>query len=434
MLILGAMVLAIVMRASITARFKGIDEHRYSEVARNLIGSGNWLLLTYQGKPYDEKPPLVFWMMASTASLSGQMDQTWPYRLPGALAAAAIVCMTYLMGRRQWSRQAGVLAALALMLMPMFARQAVLARLDMVYTAWMMIAIMLWHEGLLAGRMSWVARAAFWLALAAAFLSRNALAPAFLIACILLHAWCRRDIASWRLVAPLPGLIFFSLVASGWFWAQHTYYPQDVIDNQLNEQFLERISFDAQHAKPPWYYLLNIPTEGAAACGVVLYIALFQSWINRRKGGLAEYPLWMWLWLGLVFLVMSVVPAKRPEYLLPIYPTLALVCGGWLSHRLAVLPLAPLARYLVSTGFLAACLVLLYLGFRPDAAPAATDPDEADAVIAHMPQLLMAVGLLFLIPAAFSIRARRTIELIFCVMLSILAVYGVCFNAVRPFQ
>ncbi|HMP16765.1 MAG TPA: hypothetical protein PKD72_07070, partial [Gemmatales bacterium] len=47
------------------------DESRYAEIPRLMLRSGDWLTPRLQGKPYNDKPPLVYWMIASSYAIFG---------------------------------------------------------------------------------------------------------------------------------------------------------------------------------------------------------------------------------------------------------------------------------------------------------------------------------------------------------------------------
>ena len=40
------------------------DEPRFAQVAREMLDSGDYLVPRMNGKPYTEKPPMLFWMAA----------------------------------------------------------------------------------------------------------------------------------------------------------------------------------------------------------------------------------------------------------------------------------------------------------------------------------------------------------------------------------
>ena len=59
------------------------DEPRYAEIAREMAISGDWVTPRLEGKPWFEKPALLYWMGAVTYSLGLQDDRAT--RLPVAL-------------------------------------------------------------------------------------------------------------------------------------------------------------------------------------------------------------------------------------------------------------------------------------------------------------------------------------------------------------
>lgn len=42
------------------------DEGRYPEIAREMLSSGNWVTPTINGVPFLDKPPLYYWLEATS--------------------------------------------------------------------------------------------------------------------------------------------------------------------------------------------------------------------------------------------------------------------------------------------------------------------------------------------------------------------------------
>lgn len=80
------------------------DEARYGIIPAQMVESGDWLSLRLAGFRFYEKPPLVYWITATSISAFGQ--NAWAIRLPSAMAAcgAALVaawCAVRITGRRE---------------------------------------------------------------------------------------------------------------------------------------------------------------------------------------------------------------------------------------------------------------------------------------------------------------------------------------------
>jgi 4-amino-4-deoxy-L-arabinose transferase-like glycosyltransferase len=71
-----------------------VDELTHARAALEAARDGHWAPLTLNGIPWTEKPPLLPWLAALAAKLSGGLLSSWPYRIWPCLAAA--LCVTAL--------------------------------------------------------------------------------------------------------------------------------------------------------------------------------------------------------------------------------------------------------------------------------------------------------------------------------------------------
>ena len=71
----------------------GPDEPRYASIAREMWSSGDWTTPRLSGEPWFEKPALLYWLGAATASLGVHDDRAT--RLPVALLSAAFLLFFY---------------------------------------------------------------------------------------------------------------------------------------------------------------------------------------------------------------------------------------------------------------------------------------------------------------------------------------------------
>src|SRR5947209_17842055 len=74
------------------------DEGRYAEIGREMLTSGDWVVPTLNGRPYLDKPPLFYWLLAGSFELFGVSARA--ARLVPALAALLTVLATFAFGRR----------------------------------------------------------------------------------------------------------------------------------------------------------------------------------------------------------------------------------------------------------------------------------------------------------------------------------------------
>lgn len=87
------------------------DEGLYADIARTMLVSGDWVLPRFNGLPYLEKPPLLFWLAAPAMTvLSGEVA----LRGGSAVAALGTVLLTWRIGRQLYGTRAGLFAGLML--------------------------------------------------------------------------------------------------------------------------------------------------------------------------------------------------------------------------------------------------------------------------------------------------------------------------------
>src|SRR5205085_3102892 len=77
---------------------------------REMWTSHDWIIPTYGGRPWLERPPLPHWATGAFVALVGQPAQAWTYRGASVLAGMLIVLMTAWMASLWYGRGMGMLA------------------------------------------------------------------------------------------------------------------------------------------------------------------------------------------------------------------------------------------------------------------------------------------------------------------------------------
>lgn len=304
------------------------DETRYLEVFREMHESRDFVVPRFNGASYLEKPPLYYWLGAASFSLFG--IHVIAGRLVSVLAAAGTVLATAWIGQIIGGRRRGFRAGLLLSVSPFFTIMAPIITLDMTLTFWITVAVAAMIHGLWApeeprpGRGPAIFLA--YLLLALGFLTKGPVAlvlPAFIWI-----AW-RSGGGLKALIPPRLGwgaLIFLAAVLP-WFVLitrarpefPEFFFFRGNLARLLGEK-VRRINIHRQ----PFYIYLPIVFGGAFPWS--LYLA--APWRRLRReifAAGAERLFWSWLLLGLLF--FSLVPAKLPTYVLPLFPPLALLAA-----------------------------------------------------------------------------------------------------------
>jgi dolichol-phosphate mannosyltransferase len=305
------------------------QEPRYAEIPRQMLSEGRLLVPVLHGEPYLDKPPLLYWLVMGSYSVFGVHD--WAARLVPALAGVLTVLLTYWWGRRVAGERAGLCGALVLCLSAGFVYRQRMLNMDSLLCLWVTAALASAHAALTAGRLL---RQRWWLLSAAAcglgLLTKGPVALVLIATPLVLYSFleprCARP--SWRdgalyllvavaLAAPwyVAMMIQVSDFAYTFFWRHHV------------ERFL--VPFD--HEKPVWFYLPGLLAGmlpwTLLLPGFVRFLARRNLRAGRRRPAALGFFLLSAL-LGLVF--FSASGCKRPAYILPAMPPLALALGCYL--------------------------------------------------------------------------------------------------------
>lgn len=294
------------------------DEAIYGVVTRELLSDPD-LTLHYGGRPWFEKPPFAFWLMAASCSLFGLTE--FALRLPSAFFGIAAVVFQYFAGRRLGGRPAGLLAAILLLGVPQFVAYSRLAMTDVPLAALGMLSVVLLLYA--NGRSSLVmaAGAAFGLAIltksAAAFL----FLPGLLAIAIAQHGF--RFLHSWEI--SLAAIVALTIALPWHAWLALT-YGHSFLDQYLGFHILTRFVSPLEgHEGSPFYYLETYFQKAGFlapvhAAGTMLAVSLA---ILRRDRLLAAASI-----LALAaFAIVSVQGTKIGGYLTPVYPAAALAAA-----------------------------------------------------------------------------------------------------------
>jgi 4-amino-4-deoxy-L-arabinose transferase-like glycosyltransferase len=79
----------------------------FMDGARSMVEGGDWLVPTYRGEPFFDKPAFTYWLMALSMLWMGPTPGA--ARLVPALAALAVVLVTLHLGRLLYDRRTALL-------------------------------------------------------------------------------------------------------------------------------------------------------------------------------------------------------------------------------------------------------------------------------------------------------------------------------------
>ncbi|MDR7544002.1 MAG: glycosyltransferase family 39 protein [Armatimonadota bacterium] len=293
------------------------DEPRYFQIAREVRFDDPWTL-RLDGAPWFVHPPLFFWLQALTARLIGFTEVA--ARLWSALSGVALVAATFLLARFLYYGRGSSIALLAAAVAATSLQvlgQARLGVFDPTLVAFMMLSLYMALEADRTGSRRAYLWAWGWAGLATATKGPIGLAlPAMLIVGLWL---LRRDGQAWRRV-PWAGLAIYAAVGLSWYVVGMVRYGLPFLRTAVGYYLFNRFFGVVENQPGPWWYYAPVLVLGAMPW--TAFVPLVIVGLLRRRHEMASQVIL--LWCGLVVAFYSAAGTKLPNYILPVYPVLAI--------------------------------------------------------------------------------------------------------------
>jgi 4-amino-4-deoxy-L-arabinose transferase-like glycosyltransferase len=311
-----------------------MDEGVNAEAAREMIEFGNYITPHYNYQLRSAKPAFSYYLTVPFYRAFGVNE--FAARLPAVLCGLGTVLATYELGRRLFAPTTGLIAGFALASCFQFCLISHAATPDPPLLFFTTLAFFLYWIGSEGDRRWWFVPVG--IATGFATLTKGPIGVALPGLVIGLHLlWTRRLDKLWDRRLLLGGLVFV-LTAGPWYGlVAHDSRGKWISGFFLNDN-LKRFGTPADgHRGWPTYYVVAL---------LVLYapwsVFLIATIINGVKA--ARRPLtdagtddanryrFLWCWVLSYLVFFSIAATKLPNYILPLYPALAILTARTLDR------------------------------------------------------------------------------------------------------
>ncbi|CAA7620216.1 Glycosyl transferase, family 39 [Magnetospirillum sp. LM-5] len=321
------------------------DESRFMQATRQMLETGDYIRIQFQGEMRAKKPAGAYWLQAgSVGALSHPAStQTWPYRLPSALAAWAAVLMTFAFGRALIGERPALVGAMLLAACTMLVSEAHQAKTDAI-----MLALVVAAQGLLA-RFYVAARAkdaaapsgggcgsasaspikmpgtwealAFWLVQGAAILVKGPVVPVISLLTIAALGLADRQVRWLVPMRPVLGTIVAAAIAAPWFAAVSQATGGAFVGEAVKGDLLPKLlgAHESHGGFPGQYLVLSVVLLWPGS--LLLLPAASRMWGQRHRLAFRV----LLAWAVPTWIMFELIPTKLPHYVLPAFPALALM-------------------------------------------------------------------------------------------------------------
>lgn len=315
-----------------------VDEGVNAEAAREMRDNDTWVIPTFNYQLRTAKPVMLYWLQRASYAAFGVGE--WSARLPSVLAAWLTVLLTYELARRMFGRATGLLAGVVLASAFEFAMLAHAATPDATLLLFTVLTYFLFwslHEG--GSNRWWVPTAA---ACGLAALTKGPVGVTLPGLVFLLYFAWNRELGRLLDRRLLGALLVFVLVAGPWYglvtaetrgaWARAFFGRENI----------QRFSTPMENHRGPFFYHAAALFVLFAPWSVFLITAVWYGVKAARwpspatavAGLPSEVRPFRFLvcWFGAYLAFFSAAATKLPNYMLPVYPALAVFTARFLTR------------------------------------------------------------------------------------------------------
>ena len=348
------------------------QEGRTAIILRNMFRTGDFLEMQVpHGVPY-EKPIGHYWLCLPSAYLtriSGDALASaaeWGIRIPSALSALFTVWLAGLLAKRMFNWRAGCMTVVILCTMSNFDKLARLGHIDMPLAAAFMAAMYFLYVGYAENRRANNCIYLFYVALGWGMLLKGPLVVmlAGLVVLGLMAMRGRRWYEVPRDLRLVRGAAIFLAISLPWYIYECIHSQGEFFNEFIVRQNLNRFSGDPtvyRKTTPVWYYIPKI-LAGALPWSIVAVAAAVANWKKLLKFRLSDADKFLLIWFLTGFVFFSLSSIKRIDYLLPIFPPLAILTAQAVEKFCRTAPGVPrrwwLTIWIVLVSILAAAFLV----------------------------------------------------------------------------
>jgi len=309
------------------------DEALFAQASKQMLESHNFGQIKVQNKARHLKPPGIYWLQAASAHFFGNAKYRpiGLFRIPSALGAILSVILLFLGMKRLMGETTAFIGSMLLAMCALLLIEAHIATTD----AMLLMTMIIMQIGLV--RIYWHHREAqttdtfgcilFWFGMALGVLAKG-ITPLVGFATLFFLMIIDKDKSLWRKTKPLSGIIFLILFSLAWLIPFSILGKSNFLWDMIHGDVLPKLIGGQQsHGAWPGYFLLLFPIMFWPGSLFIIKGAAY-AWQNKTK----TITRFLIAWIMPSWIIFALIPTKLPQYLLPIYPAIALLIAAGIKE------------------------------------------------------------------------------------------------------
>lgn len=306
------------------------DEVRYANAYQNLVTNGDWLVLSLNGVPYPDKPPVYFWFLWLLDALT-PADMPTVFFLGAALSGLIFLFASYALARTlKFSKSVSLAGVLILLTNFLLVGLFHYSRMDLLFSACIMGACACLFRAFSEEKQGHWPISGLVLAGLATLIKGPLGIIIPLLTAFLWLAW-RGELRKLFTIRFLTGAcVMLGILALWILGVVMTQGPSFLMETVIGKHVLQRATNTFHHREPWPYYFIALPLAWLPWTLFFVVLPLkkifqadfWKSILRERTGGNGKRSFLWLLFLG-VFFLLSSLSGKVLIYILPLFPPLA---------------------------------------------------------------------------------------------------------------
>ncbi|MDP3791551.1 MAG: glycosyltransferase family 39 protein [Candidatus Omnitrophota bacterium] len=327
-----------------TGSLSTFDEAIYANISRNIVKTGDWLVMRQGEKLWFDKPPLYMWCTAVFYKIFGVSE--FSTRLTSGILGVASVLLLYLFGKKLADKMTGLLSALILLAFPHYIHFSKMGMMDVPVAFFTLLTLYLFWLGAQKEKYLFYSGAI----LCVSYLLKGF--AAFLpLLVIIVYAVLSKDI---RLVLRrqflLGTAVAFSVIFI-WHLAQFLLTGPAALKGYFGFHIFQRATSVLEGHKGGLDYYIRVIFKKNMPWSIMIFASVFYAAYGCFKDR-DKRLVFLLSWVLVTLFLYSAVRTKLQWYIMPIYPALALL-SAFLLKRFLTKKLLYVALIVILAGMLA---------------------------------------------------------------------------------
>lgn len=306
------------------------DAGKYATVAKEIFQNGNFINLTVHGEPYDQKPPMLFWLGAIGFAIGG-ISNIW-FKLPVLILVFVSFYWAYQLGKSLYNKRVGFLTAIMLGFSVMYMLYSMDIHTDTVLQAFVTLALWQLFEFIKTGKNKyWILG---FIAVGLAMLSKGPVGAAIPAFAVIGHLVLKRNFKSFLNYRWYLGILLAFVVASpaliglmnqfGWEGIRFFFWENNV--GRITGSYVKSVN-------DPIFYVHNL-IHIFLPWSILFFISAFMEFktLFKNKFKTNEYFTFTGLWI--YFIIINLSSSQLPNYIFSIVPLIAILTAKWIDIAL----------------------------------------------------------------------------------------------------